>query len=131
MTKEHSENLKAKYRKAEREILLYTRGKRSAAYFLRHVLCFFRENLALCEVGEYKELYDETVALLLLRAYALSDWTKDSPKNQRELIELLADLEISSAHDKFEHFSIETVDEYLKYRKSAWALGQRYTMNLI
>ncbi|MBQ9152114.1 MAG: hypothetical protein IJX72_07670 [Clostridia bacterium] len=120
-------NLVAEYRAVQREIQLYTRGKYRASYFLRHVLCFFRLHPELYEQSDYRELYDETVTLLILEAHAINHWTKHSPTDQQGWIEFLSDLANRNLDGNFEFFSEETIDGYLAYRKKRWASGQKYT----
>ncbi len=127
MSEINAVNLRDEYKIVELEILLYTKGKWKAFYFLRHILCYLRNNPQLCKQNDYKELYDETVVLLILHAHAKNEWTKNEPSNQQVTIELLADLENKNPHDCFEPFSIEIIDDYLAYRKRMWKIGEKYT----
>ena len=123
----HKRKFKNEYRVVEFEIWFYTKGKWKAFYFLRHILCFLRQHPELCEQSDYKELYDETVTLLILHAHAESSWTIKKPTNQQGWIELLADLENKNVDGAFEFFTIEIIDEYLAYRKKMWKGGEKHT----
>lgn len=119
--------IKNEYRVVEFKIWFYTKGKWKPFYFLRHILCFLRQHPELCEQSDYKELYDETVTLLILHAHAKSSWTRKKPTNQQERIEVLADFQNKNVDGEFEFFSIEIIDEYLAYRKKMWEGGEKYT----
>lgn len=110
-------NLKTEYQIIELEIRFYSKGKWKSFYFLRHILCYLRKNPELCKQSDYKDLYDETVVLLILHAHAKNSWTKKEPADQQRLIELLADLENKNSYGSSEPFSIEMIDDYLAYRK--------------
>ena len=123
----HNKKLIDEYRELEFEIWCYTKGKWKAYYFLRHILCFFRRNYKLCEQHDYKELYDETIVLLILHAHVNNFWTVNNPSDQQKYIELLADLQNKNMDTEAISFSIETIDEYLIYRKKMWKDGKKYT----
>ena len=123
----YKRKLKNKYRVVEFEIWFYTKGKWKPFYFLRHILCFLRQHPELCEQSDYKELYEETVTLLILYAHAESSWTIKKPTNQQGWIELLADLESKNEDGAAEIFTIEIIDEYLAYRKNMWNSGKKHT----
>ena len=120
--------LKNEYNLAEREILQHNQGRWPFFYYLRHILCFLRQHPALCSQNDYKELYNETLVLIILHARVKNNWTENEPVDQQTYIELLADLENKNIDGRFEPFSLETVDEYLAHRKKRWAKGQKYTM---
>ena len=123
----HKRTLKKICREVESKIWVYTQGKWNPSYFLRHILCFLRQHPELCEQSDYKELYDETVTLLILHAHAESSWTIDHPTDQQGWIELLADLQNKNADENFEFFNIKIIDEYLIYRKIMWDRGEKHT----
>lgn len=127
MSELNNKKIKEEYKSAKLDIFLYNKGRWPAFYFLRHILCFLRQHPELCEQTDYKELYNETLVLLILRAHAESDWTRNEPKDQQGYIELLADLENKNVDSNFEYFSIEIIDDYLAYRKMMWAKGEKYT----
>lgn len=127
MSELDNKKIKEEYKSAKLDILLYNKGRWSAFYFLRHILCFLRQNPELCKQSDYKELYNETIVLLILHAHAENDWTRNEPKEQQGYIELLADLENKNADSNFEYFSIEIIDDYLAYRKMMWEKGEKYT----
>ena len=115
------------YQAVERDIRQFNRGTCSAFYFLRHVLGFLRQHPALCEQSDYRELYDETVVLLILQAHANCDWTQSSPSDQQGCVELLTDLESNYTESSFASFTMEIIDCYLAYRKKQWVGGRKYT----
>ncbi|MBQ8320889.1 MAG: hypothetical protein IJX92_00810 [Clostridia bacterium] len=119
-------DIKNEWEKVQLEIRLHTKGKFRAYYFLRHILFYLRQHAELCECGDYRELYDETVTLLILHATVRSDWTREDPQNNQEWVELLCDLEGKHASE-YELFTAEEVDDYLTLRKGAWERGNRYT----
>lgn len=123
----YKRKLKTEYQVVEFEIEFYTKGRWKPLYFLRHILCFLRQYPELCKQSDYKELYDETVTLLILHAHAKSSWKRKKPTDQQGWIELLADLENKNINGEFEFFSIEIIDEYLAYRKHAWDVGKKHT----
>ena len=123
----YKRKLKKDYRIVERQILVYTKGKRKPYSFLLHVLCFFRKYPELCERSDYKELYDETIILLILRNQAENFWSKNNPKNQKTFIEVLADIENRYINESDEFFSLEMIDAYLTYRKKKWEKEEKYT----
>ncbi len=127
MSKPTYDTIKEEYKVVELEIFIHTKGKWKAFYFLRHIFNFLRKNHQLCKQNDYKELYEETVVLLILYAHAKGEWTIKEPKNQQMLIELLADLENKKSHSSFEEFSIKTIDDYLAYRKRMWENGEKHT----
>lgn len=118
---------KNEYELVERELWLYNKGRWKSFYFLRHILCFLRQHPELCKQSSYKELYDETIVLLILEAHAMNYWTNNSPSDQQGWIELFADLENQNADGNFEFFTIEIINDYLVYRKKRWASGRKYT----
>ncbi len=127
MNKINERKLKNEYRAVELEILSHNKGRWPCFYYLRHILCFLRKHHSLCIQNDYKELYNETIVLLILHAQAKGLWTKSEPADQQSCIEVLADLENKNIDGRFEFFSIETVNEYLAYRKKRWANGEKYT----
>lgn len=88
---------------------------------------FFRKYPELCERSDYKELYDETIILLILRNQAEKLWSKNNPKNQKTFIEVLADIENRYINESDEFFSLEMIDAYLTYRKKKWEKEEKYT----
>ena len=121
MTKE---KLKAVYKTVELDLLIFTQGKCSAYYFLRHILCCLRQYPNLCEQNDYKKLYDETVTLLILYAQAESSWSRERPKEQTAWIEFFADLENKNISGNFEFYSLDIINSYLSYRRKKWESGE-------
>lgn len=127
-----TERLEKEYLKLDFLIQCYTKGKWRAYSFLRRLFCFLRLHPELLnrENGDYKELYDETLIMLILHARVKCDWTKNEPKDQAGYLELLTDLE--NAHSKScNAFSFETVEDYLLFRKKSWSFGNRYTKEIL
>ncbi|MBO5101083.1 MAG: hypothetical protein J6C39_00960, partial [Clostridia bacterium] len=127
-----TERLEKEYLKLDFLIQCYTKGKWRAYSFLRRLFCFLRLHPELInrENGDYKELYDETLIMLILHARVKCDWTKNEPKDQAGYLELLTDLE--NAHSKScNAFSFETVEDYLLFRKKSWSFGNRYTKEIL
>ena len=127
MAELNKSKLKKEYQLAEFEILVYTKGRWKPFYFLRHVLRFLRQYPELCEQSDYKELYDETITLLLLQARTENSWTQNNPTDQQGLIELFANLQNKNLNGNFEYFTIEIIDDYLAYRKKMWERGKKHT----
>ena len=127
MVKTSKAYLENEYKLAECEILQHNKGQWPCFYYLRHILRFLRQHPALCLQKDYRELYDEMIVLLILHARVKNNWTKNEPTNQQAYIELLADLENKNIDGNFEIFSIETVNEFLVYRKKHWSKGAKYT----
>ena len=115
------------YKYVEFQIQLHNKFKYSAFYFLNHIFIFLRENNELLQQDDYKELYEETVVLLILYSQARLNWTKKSPTGQQAWLEYIADLNIKNPLEHFEPFTLETVNKYLNFRKDLWEIGEKYT----
>ncbi len=126
------ERLEREYLMLDFLIRCYTNRKWRAYSFLRRVFCFLRLHPELLDSKEsdYKELYDETLILLILHARVKSGWTKNEPKDQAGYLELLTDLE-NAQTESCNVFSFKTVEDYLLFRKKAWSCGGRYTKEIL
>lgn len=127
-----TERLEQEYLKLDFLIQRYTKGQWKAYSFLRRLFCFLRlhPELLCREDGDYKELYDETLILLILHARVKCDWTKNEPKDQAGALELLTDLENARA-ERSDVFTLETVEDYLLFRKKSWSCGGRYGKEIL
>ena len=104
----------------------YIKDRWDVVYFLRHVLCFLRWNSDLLKQKDYKDLYEETIALLIIRE--LSERVcKKSTIELRILLEVLADIQNKDICGSFEFFSINIIDDYLALCKKRWGSGEKYT----
>lgn len=118
--------LKREYKSIEAKIRPHVKDGRSVYNFLRNVLMLLRQYPDLCNIDDYKDLYDETITLLILYAHANELWTRHKPDNQQQCIEHLSDLERNNKGASFK-FTTEAVKDYLEYRKSDWIKGEKYT----
>ena len=119
-------DLKNEWKKVQLEIRPHIGKDFSVFYFLRHVISFLRMNTELSSREDYRRLYDETMTLLILQSHAHNGWTREEPKDQQGWQEFLIDLE-ARAGNHTNIFSYQTVEQYLKYRKTMWEKGIRYT----
>ncbi len=90
----------------------------SPIYFIRHIFRYLRAHPELCEIADYRRLYDET----------LEYWANNSEKTAglkhdfRRLgdFEFLADLFNKHPLPSDEMYTRETVDQYLDHRRAVW-----------
>ncbi|MBQ8383585.1 MAG: hypothetical protein IJX47_10310 [Clostridia bacterium] len=90
----------------------------SPRHFIRQIFLYLRAHPELCEIADYRRLYDETLEYWINDI----DWTVGIKHDPDELsdIEFLADLFIKYPHPLDKMFTRETVDQYLDHRRAVW-----------
>ena len=91
-----------------------------AGGYIRRVFLFLRKNLHLLAAPDYNRLYEDCIDYLIIDARINQGWTEYEPSGQRDLIELLGDLENRSKCETSYDTSLtrEEVDFYLNHRRA-------------
>ncbi len=113
----------ARFEKIESELENFPlRGKFSTYGYIRNVFIYLRKNMHLCKISDYQKLYNECLDYLHLYTHIVCNWNEDHPKNQRDWLEFMADMEgkLPPSVCPIPLFTGNEVEPYLSYRRQFW-----------